>query len=528
MSVLYRSIWSSEVSDSERALVGLREQVAAWVQDSESPDPLPEGKSNFEVSQRRHREAVLRTVNVDAFEVISTDRSDEDPTEWVTEIRVVVGEDSRVHTLVQLSMSSDDLARRVEVGRPAVVHSLLSASKRPALGVSQIVGGPQEIPEKGVSILCEILANPDRTLPVVVCAAPDVSHGGRWLHNAEIIAKRVEGVALVVTLDRPAVDALKNELGRLAIWNGGVRVYVPGVVNRSSGGWLHRYYRGNLFERRSRTAINSVVYHVTQLSARRRVPDVFRVFGERSGLPLEALEEMVPAKTVAEERERWEFEIECAREDQSSAERSLGEANNHLSRIRDALFERGMVDLYWGAKYPQREEFPDDVQCVSEAVLAAQMYLSDWISLPESTARELDDIDTAPSAYSWGNRCLRGLRALAAYAQDRAGGWDSGGFWEWCDSGVPFAWPATDKKLSMVESKFVCTNDKFRRARIFPVDERVDSTGEILMLSHLKISEGGGNLAPRVYFYDDTKGSTKKVHVGFVGPHYLVPNKSTN
>ena len=52
--------------------------------------------------------------------------------------------------------------------------------------------------------------------------------------------------------------------------------------------------------------------------------------------------------------------------------------------------------------------------------------------------------------------------------------------------------------------------------------------GEITMLVHLKISEGGGNLAPRVYFYDDTNGPTKKVHVGLVGPHYLVPNKSTN
>ncbi|WP_255491855.1 MULTISPECIES: hypothetical protein [unclassified Actinotalea] len=44
------------------------------------------------------------------------------------------------------------------------------------------------------------------------------------------------------------------------------------------------------------------------------------------------------------------------------------------------------------------------------------------------------------------------------------------------------------------------------------------------MESHLKISEGGGDIAPRVYFYDDTAGAIRKVHVGFVGPHYLVPN----
>ena len=52
----------------------------------------------------------------------------------------------------------------------------------------------------------------------------------------------------------------------------------------------------------------------------------------------------------------------------------------------------------------------------------------------------------------------------------------------------------------------------------------VDASGAVTMLSHLKIAEGGGDLAPRIYFYDDTGGSTGKVHVGFVGPHYLMPN----
>lgn len=50
------------------------------------------------------------------------------------------------------------------------------------------------------------------------------------------------------------------------------------------------------------------------------------------------------------------------------------------------------------------------------------------------------------------------------------------------------------------------------------------------MLAHLKISEGGGNLASCVYFYDDTSGPTKRVHVGLIGPlscaeqvHELMP-----
>lgn len=80
----------------------------------------------------------------------------------------------------------------------------------------------------------------------------------------------------------------------------------------------------------------------------------------------------------------------------------------------------------------------------------------------------------------------------------------------------------------MTESEGVHTGGEFKGTRDFDVDPAVDPSGETTMLAHLKISEGGGSLTPRVYFYDDTGGTTKKVHVGFVGPHHLVPNKSKN
>ena len=76
----------------------------------------------------------------------------------------------------------------------------------------------------------------------------------------------------------------------------------------------------------------------------------------------------------------------------------------------------------------------------------------------------------------------------------------------------------------MTESETVQKNDKLMAARLFPVDKKVNAKGRVHMLAHLKIAEGGGSLAPRIYFYDDTGGATRAVHVGFVGPHYLVPN----
>lgn len=79
----------------------------------------------------------------------------------------------------------------------------------------------------------------------------------------------------------------------------------------------------------------------------------------------------------------------------------------------------------------------------------------------------------------------------------------------------------------MAEGQTVRTSGKIAETRKLPVDRKVKPSGQIEMVAHLKISEGGGDNIPRVYFHDDTRGASGKVHVGFVGPHRLMPNTRT-
>ncbi|NLG22719.1 MAG: hypothetical protein GX555_14965, partial [Actinomycetales bacterium] len=72
------------------------------------------------------------------------------------------------------------------------------------------------------------------------------------------------------------------------------------------------------------------------------------------------------------------------------------------------------------------------------------------------------------------------------------------------------------------------SNRRLAEQRRFPVDTQVDPAGTTIMWSHLKIAEGGGRLAPRIYFHDDTRGVTGRVHIGFVGPHHYTENTKTN
>lgn len=80
----------------------------------------------------------------------------------------------------------------------------------------------------------------------------------------------------------------------------------------------------------------------------------------------------------------------------------------------------------------------------------------------------------------------------------------------------------------MTESQTVCTTESLRRHRDLPIDNAISPSGRIEMLAHIKSIQGGGMQIPRIYFHDDTKGKTVQVHVGFIGPHDLVPNTLTN
>lgn len=505
---------------------------AAWSQETSEPDALADGQSERDISQGRHRRIDYRSIvgerDQSGFELVASDSTSDDATVWTTLVRVVAADEGAVHTLVENRMESNDLTLRVSVGRPKVVHELLEVAGKPVLGDSTLQLGAVPIPGAGIGILTEVLAAPRRALPLIVCTEPGGNHDRSWESWSERISARVEGIALVVTLDINAVTAFREIFGDLAVWGGGIRVYAPVPVTPDSDGWRHRYYVRSRIEGATQSTIERIVYSVAQLSTRRRVPEVFRVFAEPTGLPADALDGFVSAQEVAAERERWEFDLDLEIAERSEVEKELAKATGHLARLKDELITQGLAHILWGTQREVAASIPDEVQDTSEAVLAAQTYLSEWLALPDSAPRELDDIDAAPTAYAWGNNTWRGLRALAAYAADRAAGWNKGGFWEWCAEGPPLGWPATTKKLSMSEGETVQNSHKLRKTRILEVDPVVDPSGEITMLAHLKISEGGGNLAPRVYFHDDTSGTTGKVHIGLVGPHYLVPNKSTN
>ncbi|MBO3725594.1 hypothetical protein J5X07_11260 [Actinomyces bowdenii] len=459
-------------------------------------------------------------VETTGFEAITYDEYKEKPEStqrWIVVVRAVVVEGG-VYVCVENRVEADDPTAPVRIGRPRVVAELLGLPSQRALGSSTPLRGAQEISEDQIKWFVEsLLRSSGRRLPAIVCTEPRRDDHGNWRKRAEKIHRRVEGFANVFTMEVEAWEGLKRYLGEcLAVWDGAVRVYAPSSLAGCADSFRHRYFREEQIERSWEHGVDRVVSTAARMSSKQRLPREFSIFAA----PVAARTDLVRIESLEEEK----LELQIALEE---IESELNRANGHLDRLREACDRSGMSDIFWGAKDEVADGPPDNVDDIEDAVLNAQVYLSDWVALPGGALRDVELLSNQPQSEVWGNTCWRGFRALASYARAKSRGCE-GGFWEWCQSGPAQGWPATDKKLSMNESEAVRNNPKLWEHRLLPVDSGVDPSGRIYMVAHLKIQEGGGDLAPRVYFYDDTQGRTKKVHVGFVGPHRYMPNTKTS
>jgi hypothetical protein len=515
MALLYRAIWEDRGGEDPLAQVAqARALFSAWALGVEG-ETLADGTHNV-----GEREIILRSVGSTddgtediGFEGIVRDGHTGAGDLWTTNARVLSAQNS-LHIAVENLLDSQDLGQRIKVGRPRVVSDLLRMSVKPMLGGSRVPIEQMAVEGGAIAALVDHLRDPSRSLPVIVFTEPRDVVGPQWLTRAEQTARRVEGVARVVTLDHSSVGRFRDALGDLAVWGGGVRTYAPAPLDGPADSWRHRFITPRETLALDRALIDRIVFAVTQMSTRRRLPPVFSAFDSGSG---------PAAREWDKELESLEFERDLLRDEHDSVTLALARLTGRHQRLVQALRERGDEALVWETHDAPADEIPDVVSDMTEAVLMAQEHLTDALVLPDSAPRDLADLDTAPEATAWANTAWRGLRALAAYARAKGAG-ATGSFWEWCAGGPEEGWPATTKKLAMRESETVANNEKYRRAREFAIDPRVDASGVQYMEAHLKVSEGGGDLAPRIYFHDGTGGSTGKVHVGFVGPHRLVPN----
>lgn len=223
-------------------------------------------------------------------------------------------------------------------------------------------------------------------------------------------------------------------------------------------------------------------------------------------------------------------------EERQAADARVGELEAELSEAVQTVNRlRAKSDSY-AAALIERDSAPADLaeeiaevesQFTITGVIEMAREKCARVALPDAALKEIDVLDADEKSADWARELWKGLRALNAYAEESE--FFQGGFWEWCEhsNSEHNLWPATSKKLAMSESDTIMNSGPLRRTRRFYVDSGIDPSGYIHMQAHMKISEGGGQHIPRLYFLDDAKGKTGAMHVGFIGPHRLVPTTQT-
>lgn len=572
MGLLYRAVWTD---DREELIGAAVSTFGAWVgEKTDGRLRLPQDgersiTAGLDTSTARVERGSGGTGGVTGAVRLSLTEERGDGSRWLMTLRVWEGPACAADPgggagwlWVDVEAVAHDSLEGVRISAPRVVRGLLGDDFRPRRGGTALSGTPRQfVGALGAEQLAETLTDLERNIPVAVFTPLPVGlHAGdvrATLDPGSIVtaarrtAASAAGLVSVCLLDQPGVDALREILGEdYAVRDGAFRLYLPGTDPAVDEAWRHRYTLPTRYLRLHGTAARLVVQSVSLRATTRRAPDSYELarallatergkqaseFAELYQLAENDLD--VAGRTVAQQRveladaESRYFDLleehELVQGENADLRDRLHSVEAQLRASETVLTGAGLAHRYWNRAGTQdRHLIPVEAGSPSEAAQLAREHLRDHLVLPDTACVDLEDIDNAVESRAWGQNCWKALRALHAYAAAVASGSSGGSFWTWCaNSGHPLVWPASSKKLALRESETVMANRKLRSRRMLPVDAAVDPSGQALMEAPIKIAEGGGNLAPRIYFLVSER--TGSVHIGYFGPHRNMPNTLT-
>lgn len=524
MALLYRAIWSDQRPDLVDSGPGT---FRAWLDSKALRIAVPHegvvGTGTEEVAVARVDDGGLHALRMRLVEERQAGSGEQ---RWSTTAHWM-SDGANGWIWVDLEWVSDEpFAHQPEVAAPNLVAMLLEADGAQLNGV-HLGPKPLRVARSEVQDLVSWIHDRDRRAPVVVFST-DVGIGPEaYSRRVREVARRLAGcvdVRMLTSDSEPGFDSAMRP-SSMSVFGGAARVYLPGIDPSDPVPWRHRYVRTQMLTDRPRIAAGRIAHLVLPRMVAQRPPEIYRtrvkqlldqtLGDEQTDWKAMALELDQVVTELQADNEELREEKDLAHMEALESERAAADALHKLEALRSRLRVIGEVPE---ALEQQVAEAPIVSSCADALNLAEQL---ENIMVHPDSPRDIDRMDQSPDAELWGQRLWTHLQSLDAYATEKGAG-----FKTWCEnSGHPLA--ISPKFIAMTESETVCNNPRLRDRRLLPIDSRVNPSGKIEMLAHIKSVQGGGMQIPRIYFHDDTKGATGKVHVGFVGPHDLMPNTLT-
>ena len=417
---------------------------------------------------------------------------------------------------------------------PNLVGKLLS-QREPGQDLARLGPRPTTVKSDDVDDLVSWLFSEQREVPLVLFSTDSAISPQQYSARVRETARRLAGCADVRLLLSESGSHFHHVMNPLAlsVFDGAVRIYLPGVSEDDPQPWRHRYIRARYLTEKASSAARLVVRQILPRMTSQRPPEIYRNhikslldLSQRDWqsfaieLDGQVSERDTRIAQLTDDLELLQLEREEALDGVTAKERELAKVKRWLERLQQELRRHKVVPELI---VEESESVPAPESCQEAIELARDL---PYVVIHPKAPQMISRLDESPNSERWAQKIYDHLKALDAYAEDQGVGFD-GGFKQWCDNSENL-YKISSRYFASTESESVRSREKYRSRRILPIDVQVDPSGRIEMFGHLKPVPGGGPQIPRIYFHDDTNGATKKVHIGFIGPHELMPNLSTN
>ena len=524
MAHVYRAIWTD---NSLNVCAVLPDEFREWLVNRGSEIPFELGKA-VTVGGRT---ATWVDVTTDLGQVVQLNVREERGAEigtWTTTFTAMQLHD---HNVQWVDINAD--VSNVWAGfvyAPRAVRNLLLAGGTPKIGRDSLQVQPREVDDqKSLKDLIDGLNDEYREIPYLVLRIGTLDEAAMGMQRATRASETLAGLAKVFVVDEESAYFLNGVLGpELHINELGARLFMPGVMEDKENARLSFQIDEEELDDNQKTLGRLMLRRIGHTSIWPEIPDDWKALKHEADVLRKEIvraryvsgahhaddtsELTVPAAGDASEIKRLREELEDMQNQALNASILNEESENNAHRYYTKLMTQLLGHEPAEATF-RRGTIPGVIQVAREQ--------AHHIKIPASAERNIEVLERALTAKSWASQLANLFVTMERYARASINNNFSGNFLQWCERGDDGAFAAN--KIAMQESQLTRADQALVHARTFEVDPLVDPSGYMVMVCHAKIQATGGGVIPRVFFHDDTKGATRKIHIGFIGPHELVP-----
>ena len=518
MAHVFRAIWTNHLQDIQ----GISENCFRnWLLARGTPVDFKENR----LVSAGEREVSYVTINKNEilgaqFRMVEENASGGT---WKTTLNAFAIEDRNIFW-VDVDAEVEKVWQRA-IAAPRLVRSLLLAGGEPILGSDTLEVQPREVDdENSVADLLRGISNPERRVPYLVIGAPSGKIRSLVMQNATKTTKILAGVAQVFFVNRDFIEAVNAGLANnLHIEQKSAQLLMP-QVNQAP----------NEVRNSERFAIET--------SAGGQEPigiSVARRIGISSLWTAPPLEWHKVKSDLDEKRKRLskptisKEKVKKANPEEVSISEDIDRLKDQIKDLQNQLLDAVILAIDSRDQYEQleRKVVGGLVSQIGKVVTAVNpmtatieevKLLASFVEIPERAAQGILELDSVINAAVWARDLAQLFRSMESYATAKSKNEFKGGYSQWVKTKGDYP----DTKIANNDSEQTRKSSALSGTRIFPVDKLVNQSGQMTMVAHAKIQMKGSGQIPRVYFYDYTGGKTRKIHIGFIGPHELVPTSS--